>query len=69
MTPSETFRQKIETYLGRTGMKPSVFGRMAVGDTNFVFDIREGRMPSLRLVEKVENFMKANPAPRDRVSA
>lgn len=70
MTPSETFKQKIKTYLDRTGMKPSAFGREAVGDGNFVTDVFEhDRMPSLRLVERVENFMKANPAPRDRVSA
>jgi hypothetical protein len=70
MTPSESFRQKIEAYLARTKMKPSAFGREAVGDGNFVFDLRhKDRMPSLRLVERVENFMKANPAPKDRVSA
>ena len=69
MSPSETFRRRIETYLKRTGMKPSVFGRQAVGDGNFVFDVRAGRMPSLRTVEAVENFMKANRTQPERVSA
>jgi hypothetical protein len=39
-------------------MPPTAFGREAVGDGNFVTDVREGRMPSLRLVERVENFIK-----------
>jgi hypothetical protein len=59
MTPSETFRQKIETFLSRTEMPPTSFGREAVGDGNFVSDLRDGRMPSLRLVERVENYIKS----------
>lgn len=58
MSPAQAFRQKIETFLVRTGMPPTAFGREAVGDGNFVTDVREGRMPSLRLVERVENFIK-----------
>jgi hypothetical protein len=69
MTPSESFRQKIETYLVRNNMTATAFGKEAVGDANFVFDVRKGRMPSLRMVERVENFMKANRAQNDRVSA
>lgn len=67
MTPSETFRQKIEAFLNRTGMKPSAFGREAVGDGNFVTDVLDrGRMPSLRMVERVEDFMKTH---RERASS
>lgn len=64
MSPSELFRHKIEAYLARTGMKPSVFGREAVGDGNFVFDVRAGRMPSLRMVERVDEFIR-----RERVES
>ena len=37
--------RRIEKYLRRTGMKPTRFGREAVRDPRFVFDLRNGRDP------------------------
>lgn len=34
---------EVETFLARTGMTASVFGRAAMGDPSFVFDLRAGR--------------------------
>jgi len=36
---------RIEKYLRRTGMPPTRFGREAVHDPRFVFDLRNGRDP------------------------
>ncbi|MGQ0560053.1 MAG: hypothetical protein ACT4OE_10825 [Sphingosinicella sp.] len=35
--------RRIESYLRRTGMRPARFGRLAMGDPRFVFDLRRGR--------------------------
>ncbi|HEX6959317.1 MAG TPA: hypothetical protein VF194_15145 [Ferrovibrio sp.] len=56
----------VEAYLERSGMKPATFGRKAVGDPTFVFDIRRGRSPSLAVVERVQRFIADNPPPGDR---
>lgn len=37
--------RRIEKYLRRTGMPPTRFGREAVRDPRFVFDLRNGRDP------------------------
>ena len=36
---------EIETFLGATGLSPTGFGRLAMRDRNFVFDLRAGREP------------------------
>lgn len=36
---------RIETYLQASGTRPTRFGRDAVGDPRFVFDLRAGRDP------------------------
>jgi|APCry1669192522_1035417.scaffolds.fasta_scaffold00745_4 hypothetical protein len=62
MHSHESFLAEIESFLTRSGMSASAFGRAAVGDPNLVGDLRGGegkeqRMPSLRLVERVHKFM------------
>jgi len=49
--------RKIEVFLRRTGMHPTTFGREAVRDPRFVFDLRNGRMPRTRMERRVEHFM------------
>ena len=41
-------------------MSDTAFGRAAVGDPNFVADVRGGRMPGLRLVGRVSNYIDNN---------
>lgn len=57
---SAQFLNQIETYLATTGMKPTVFGREVMGDPKFVFDLRKGRSPSLRTIERVQSWMFEN---------
>lgn len=54
---AHAFLAEIETFLQRAGMSPSGFGRAALGDPNFVRDLRAGRAPSLRLVDRARAFM------------
>lgn len=43
----------IERYLATAGISPTAFGRKIAGDPNLVFDLRNGRSPQLRLVQKI----------------
>ena len=59
MLSTAKFCAKVDAFLERTGMKPSRLGRDAIGDSKFVFNLRDGRSPSLDTVEKLENFMRS----------
>ena len=48
---------KIETYLRKTEMPPTRFGRLAVNDPRLVGDMRRGREPGRRVVERIEAFL------------
>ena len=56
---ANAFLVEIEAFLQRARMSPSGFGRAALGDPNFVRDVRAGRAPSLRLVDRARAFMAA----------
>ncbi len=56
--------RKIETFLRRTGMPPTKFGRLATHDPRFVFDLRMGRTPRARTETRVEHFMNTYPEGR-----
>jgi hypothetical protein len=58
MLSPEAFLSEIEDFLSESGMSASAFGKVVVGDPNFVGDLRKGRMPNLRLVGKVSNFIR-----------
>lgn len=63
MLTVDQFLAEIDAFLERTGTSASAFGRAAVGDPNFVGDLRKKenrREPSLRLVRKVDSYIKAN---------
>jgi 2,4-dienoyl-CoA reductase-like NADH-dependent reductase (Old Yellow Enzyme family) len=47
----------IETFLRRTGMAPTRFGRDAMRDPRLVFDLRKGREPNRRTIRRLEHFM------------
>ena len=50
--------KRIEKHLRRTGMRPARFGREAVGDPRFVFDLRKGREPRAPTVRRVTSFIE-----------
>ena len=54
---AEAFLAEIEAYLARERVSPSGFGRAAVGDPNLVRELRAGRAPGLRLVDRARAFM------------
>jgi 2,4-dienoyl-CoA reductase-like NADH-dependent reductase (Old Yellow Enzyme family) len=45
--------RRVETYLRRSGMPAARFGREAVRDPRFVFDLRKGRSPGPRIARRV----------------
>lgn len=48
---------RIERYLRRTQMAPAVFGREAVRDPRFVFDLRMGREPRIKTMRRVHAWL------------
>src|SRR5262249_32712698 len=60
------FLSEIEAFLAREGVSSSTFGRAAIGDPNFVRELREGRAPGLRLVDRARAYMARQ---RGRVGA
>jgi len=61
LTQSE-FIARVDAYLAATGMSASKFGKEAVGDPNFVGDLKGGREPRTKTRDRALAFMEANPA-------
>lgn len=51
--------RRVERYLRRNGMAPTTFGRLAVRDPRFVFDLRNGREPRPGTVDRVVRYLDA----------
>jgi hypothetical protein len=66
MTADDSFRRHVEDYLRRSGMNASDLGRFAIGDTGFVLELRRGRSPRLRTVDKILAWMEANPLEKEQ---
>lgn len=62
MLTGKTFLSEVEAFLTRSGMTATAFGSGCVRDPNLVKDLRQGRMPSLRLVERVSTFIEKHDA-------
>lgn len=54
-----TLLRQIERHLRATGIKPTRFGREAVHDPRFVFDLRLGREPRAETEQRVRAFLAA----------
>ena len=50
---------EIDRFLRLSGMAPTNFGRQALNDPRFVFDLRNGRTPGARVDRRVRNFIAA----------
>lgn len=48
---------RIERYLRSTRTAPTRFGRDALGDPCLVFDLREGREPRGRTVDRISAYL------------
>lgn len=50
--------REVEKFLNRSKTAPTRFGRDAVGDPRFVFDLRKGREPRATTVARVRAFLE-----------
>ncbi len=60
---AQSFLSEIERYLSSAGVDPSALGKQALGDPNFVFDLRKGRSPSTRTIDKVRGWIAQQAGP------
>jgi hypothetical protein len=51
------FTEELAAFLAATGITPSGFGRRALGDPNFVAELKQGRSPNLRTIARARAFM------------
>lgn len=49
--------ERIEHHLKESNTSATRFGRRAVGDPRFVLDLRMGRQPRRRMLERVERYL------------
>ena len=54
---AKSFLTEIEQYLAKASTDPTTLGKSALGDPSFVFDLRKGRSPSTRTIERVREWM------------
>ena len=59
MTLQSEFSEEVTAFLACSGIKPSRFGRAALGDPGFVAELRKGRAPNLRTIERARAFIAA----------
>lgn len=52
--------QRIETYLRRSGVPPTRFGRLAARDPRLVHDLRHGREPGARMTNRLLDYLENN---------
>ena len=52
------FRQRVEKFLAKTGMKKTRLGTEVTGDPSFVDQLREGREPKWSTIAKFDAYMK-----------
>ena len=55
---AQKFLSEIEGFLAARNFDPTSLGKQALGDPSFVFDLRKGRSPSTRTIEKVRAWMR-----------
>ena len=57
-TKSVQLLRDVEKFLRYSNTPAARFGREAMGDPRFVFDLRKGREPRARTVERVRAFLE-----------
>lgn len=58
MNLQQQFAAEVAAFLKKTGMKPTTFGREALGDPSFVPTLEQGRAPNLNTIERARAFME-----------
>ena len=59
----------VDAHLAATGTPPAVFGKEAIGDPNFVRDLRKGREPREMTRKRVQAFIDGRQAAAQPVAA
>ena len=67
-TITQQFLDQVEAFIEASKMDPTSFGRDAMKDPRFVFDLRKGRAASSKTMDRVLAWMEAN-APAKEVGA
>jgi len=62
-TIAQTFLADVESFITEADIDPTTLGKQALGDPSFVFDLRKGRSPSARTMDRVRNWMRNNGRP------
>jgi sulfate adenylyltransferase subunit 2 len=57
---AQAFLADIEKFLGEAGVDPTNLGKQALGDPSFVFDLKKGRSPSTRTMDRVRDWIAKN---------
>lgn len=52
------FKSEIDAFRTRHGIAESSFGKIAVGDPSFMLELRNGRVPSLRTIARIQKFIR-----------
>ena len=66
---AKSFLAEIERFLETEGLEPTTLGKQALADPSFVFDLRKGRSPSTRTIDKVRNWIEQQKAGAPRTPA
>jgi hypothetical protein len=61
--------EQIEAYLEESGVSPSTFGRMSVGDPRLVADLKAGRRPRQRTQDRLTSFLDGAGIPHPNEAA
>lgn len=62
---AKSFSDEVEAFLAKAKIEPTKLGKEALGDPSFVFDLRKGRSPSGRTMDKVRIWMASwRPTPQ-----
>lgn len=56
----QSLLDEIDNFCVRADISPSAFGRAALKDPNFVGDLRAGRSPNLKLIDRVRGYIAAH---------
>ncbi len=67
-TIASAFLTEIEGFLAKSALDPSSLGKQALGDPSFVSDLRKGRSPSTRTIEKVRAWIRTQETPMSEPS-
>ena len=68
MLRPEQLLADVEAHLRAHDMKATNFGKEALRDPGFVFDLRNGRSPSLKIAARVYEYMAAASKQRRKVA-